>query len=179
MGLFNQFISSAVKQVGRDGGKVISNKIYGNAHASKIMIVQDNMSFNSSSDVYSYSDQGLKEGDYIIDGSKYYNIKPWFLLITPFYLLPFFGTIPALIFTYQTFVSKHFQITTPLIWKIVQIKDGRTKIGYRELNILTLDIINQEVNQLEIPRNNKYMGYISLCFALLPFLVILIYSLIK
>ena len=41
MGLFDQFVSSAVRQVGRDGGKVISNKIYGNAHASKIMIVQE------------------------------------------------------------------------------------------------------------------------------------------
>lgn len=30
------FIRSAVNQVGRDGGKVISNSIYGNAHSTPI-----------------------------------------------------------------------------------------------------------------------------------------------
>ena len=30
------FIRSAVNQVGRDGGKVISNNIYGNAHATPV-----------------------------------------------------------------------------------------------------------------------------------------------
>ena len=178
MGLFDQFVSSAVRQVGRDGGKVISNKIYGNAHASKIMIVQDNMSFNSSNEVYSYSDQGFKEGDFIIEGSNYYNVKPWFLLFTPIYLIPIIGTIPALIFAYQTFISKHYTISTQLIWKTVQIRDGRKKEGYRELNLLTPDILYQEVKKLEIPKINKSIGYVSLLFALLPLLAILIYNFI-
>lgn len=30
------FVRSAVNQVGRDGGKVISNSIYGNAHSTPI-----------------------------------------------------------------------------------------------------------------------------------------------
>ena len=179
MGLFDQFISSAVRQVGRDGGKVISNKIYGNAHASKLMIVRDNMSFSSSNEVYSYSDQGFKEGDFIIEGTKYYNVQPWFLVFTPIYLIPVIGTIPALIFAYQTFISKHYSISTPLIWKTVQIKDGRKKEGYREMNLLTPDILNQEVKKLEIPKINKSIGYVSLFFALLPFLVAIIYNFIS
>lgn len=32
------FIQSAVNQVGRDGGKVISNSIYGNAHSTPIEV---------------------------------------------------------------------------------------------------------------------------------------------
>ena len=32
------FVRSAVNQVGRDGGKVISNKIYGNQHSTPINI---------------------------------------------------------------------------------------------------------------------------------------------
>jgi hypothetical protein len=32
------FIKSAVNQVGRDGGKVISNKVYGNSHSTPIFV---------------------------------------------------------------------------------------------------------------------------------------------
>lgn len=45
MGLLSQlgkdFVRSAVKQVGRDGGKVISNQIYGDAHSSPVRGVGD------------------------------------------------------------------------------------------------------------------------------------------
>jgi hypothetical protein len=66
-----------------------------------------------------------------------------------------------------------------LIWKTVQIKDGRTKEGYRELNLLTPDILNQEIKNLEIPKINKSIGYFSIFLALLPFLAILIYNFIS
>lgn len=36
------FVRSAVNQVGRDGGKVISNKIYGNSHSTPIKITENN-----------------------------------------------------------------------------------------------------------------------------------------
>lgn len=36
MNLFNEFIRSAVRQVGRDGGKVISNQIYNQKHSTPI-----------------------------------------------------------------------------------------------------------------------------------------------
>ena len=41
------FIRSAVNQVGRDGGKVISNKIYGNSHTTPFHITENN-NINSS-----------------------------------------------------------------------------------------------------------------------------------
>jgi hypothetical protein len=76
MGLFNQFVSAAVRQVGRDGGKVISNKIYGNSHTSRVSIVNENGQYNSSKEVYSYADQGLKKGILFITA---HNILSYYL----------------------------------------------------------------------------------------------------
>lgn len=38
--LIKGFFRSAVNQVGRDGGKIVSNKIYGNRHKTPIEIVK-------------------------------------------------------------------------------------------------------------------------------------------
>ena len=51
--LFKGFIRSAVNQVGRDGGKVISNQLYGNAHAAPVRVSQNQsqtIHFESTSD---------------------------------------------------------------------------------------------------------------------------------
>ncbi len=42
--LFKGFIRSAVNQVGRDGGRVISNQLYGDAHASPVRVSQSQSS---------------------------------------------------------------------------------------------------------------------------------------
>ena len=47
------------------------------------------------------------------------------------------------------------------------------------MNLLTPDILNQEVKKLEIPKINKSIGYVSLFFALLPFLAAIIYNFIS
>lgn len=41
--LFQGFIRSAVNQVGRDGGKVISNRVYGNAHSIPIRTARNEL----------------------------------------------------------------------------------------------------------------------------------------
>jgi len=38
--LFKGFVRSSVNQVGRDGGRVISNKLYGDAHSTPIRVAQ-------------------------------------------------------------------------------------------------------------------------------------------
>ena len=38
LSLIKGFFRSAVNQVGRDGGKVISNKVYGNKHRTPIKV---------------------------------------------------------------------------------------------------------------------------------------------
>ena len=42
--LFKGFVRSAVNQVGRDGGRVISNEIYGNAHGIKVSSADQQLS---------------------------------------------------------------------------------------------------------------------------------------
>lgn len=155
MGLLNQFISAAVRQVGRDGGKVISNKIYGNFHTSRVNIIEENRLYSSSKNVYSYADQGFEEGDFVYNGTQYFKLLfgHWLWLIV-FVPIPYLGLIGSLIFIGKTFLVKHFQNATPLIWKIIQIKDGRKKEGYREMSILTPDNSKQEISQIEIPKAN-------------------------
>lgn len=55
MGLLSQlgmdFVRSAVRQVGRDGGKIISNKIYGDAHSTPVRNVGEEQACNVSSDI--------------------------------------------------------------------------------------------------------------------------------
>ena len=163
MGLFNQFISAAVRQVGRDGGKVISNKVYGNAHNSKVNIVNENRQYSSSKEIYSYADQGLEEGDFVYNGTQYFKLLfgHWLWLIV-FVPIPFLGLIGSVAFAYKTFFVKHFQSSTPLIWKTIQIKDGRKKEGFREMAILTPDTPKQEIYQLEIPKANKVYSILAL-----------------
>jgi hypothetical protein len=163
MGIFNQFISAAVRQVGRDGGKVISNKIYGNSHTSRVSITNENRQFNSSKEVYSYSEQGLEEGDLVYNGTQYFKLLfghwLWLLVFVP---IPFLGLIGSLVFAYKTFIVKHFQTATPLYWMTIQIKDGRKKEGYREMTILTPDDSKQETYQLEIPKANKIYSILAI-----------------
>lgn len=45
--LIKGFIRSAVNQVGRDGGRVISNKVYRNAHSSPVRITNDTIEGDS------------------------------------------------------------------------------------------------------------------------------------
>jgi hypothetical protein len=162
MGLFNQFISSAVRQVGRDGGKVISNKIYGNSNTSRVSITIENGQHNSSKEVYSYADQGLEEGDFVYNGTQYFKLLfghwLWLLVFVP---IPFLGLIGSLVFAYKTFIVKHFQTAAPLYWETIQIKDSRRKEGYREMTILSPDKSRQEIYQLEIPKVNKIYSILA------------------
>ncbi|MCD8454837.1 hypothetical protein LNJ08_10605 [Tenacibaculum finnmarkense genomovar ulcerans] len=50
MNLFNEFIRSAVRQIGRDGGKVVSNKIYKNQHGTPIYNSNETITFLKEED---------------------------------------------------------------------------------------------------------------------------------
>ncbi|MBE7688558.1 hypothetical protein [Tenacibaculum finnmarkense] len=50
MNLFNEFIRSAVRQIGRDGGKVVSNKIYKNQHGTPIYNSNETTTFLKEED---------------------------------------------------------------------------------------------------------------------------------
>ena len=157
MGLLNQFVSAAVRQIGRDGGKIISNKIYGNSPN-----LTNTKAYNFGSTTYSYAEQGLEEGDFVYSGTIFFKLQfghwLWFIFFVP---LPFVGLIGSIVFAYKTFFVKHCQYSTPLICKTIHIKDGRYREGFRAITILTPDNLNQEILQIEIPNSNKIYAILS------------------
>ncbi len=168
MGLFNQFVSAAVRQIGRDGGKIISNKIYGSTLSNQLLFTDNKTQYNSSKDLYSYADQGFEEGNIIYHGTLYFKLLfghwLWLIVIVP---IPILGLVGSLIFTFKTFFVKHFQTATPLIWKAVQVKDGRKKEGFREVQILTPDLSSQKIYQVEIPKVNKIYSILAILISII------------
>ncbi|MCF8245269.1 MAG: hypothetical protein K9J37_12675 [Saprospiraceae bacterium] len=64
--LANGFVKSAVNQVGRDSGRVISNKIYGDTHATRVQVVESKEVFapTALAELYQY-DLVAKDGSVI------------------------------------------------------------------------------------------------------------------
>lgn len=168
MNLFKQFVSAAVRQVGRDGGKIISNKLYGNAHSSKISIVNENNVYASSKEILSYDKLGYSEGDVLLSDNKVPQLNTnrwlWIIFIVP---IPIFGFIGSSIFAYKTFLKKFYQSSTPLVWKTLKIKDGRRSTGYREESILTRDNQKNEIYQVLIPQKNKVFSIVAIVISLI------------
>ena len=84
------FVRSAVNQVGRDGGKVISNQVYGNAHSTPVRVVSNNQSQTQNIDTSNL----IEEKEYI--WVKFF----WAIIISG--LLPILG---GLIIIYRGFVN--------------------------------------------------------------------------
>lgn len=68
--LLKGFIRSAVNQVGRDGGRVISNQLYGNAHASPVRVSQSSATTQiiepQNTDNIPYNFLSMAFADYLI-----------------------------------------------------------------------------------------------------------------
>lgn len=61
------FVRSAVNQVGRDGGKVISNKVYGDRHSKPVRVVGNNQYENSDGSPLNFEWVGEPEKVSIVD----------------------------------------------------------------------------------------------------------------
>ena len=68
--LLKGFIRSTVNQVGRDGGRVISNQLYGNAHASPVRVSQTSTTTQTiepqNTDNIPYNFLSMAFADYLI-----------------------------------------------------------------------------------------------------------------
>lgn len=175
MKLVNQFISAAVRQVGRDGGRIISNKIYGNKHATKISVIDENVNYNSSKDILSYDELGYKEGEKICSFISYPKLTLlrwlWIIFIVP---IPILGLIGSLIFAYNIFIKKYYQTETPLVWKTIKVNDGRRSLGYREESILTQDLSKKEIYELFIPNPTRIFSIIAIMISLITSILYII-----
>ena len=99
-----RFLRSAVSQVGRDGGRVVSNKIYGNRHAIRIQNVSsDSASPTLQSDDYTEYDVKDLNDKYFEDRSffveeGFHSKSPklgwgYLILLTFLVLIPILGQI--------------------------------------------------------------------------------------
>lgn len=131
--LARNFVRSAVNQVGKDGGRVISNKVYGNRHSIPIR--------NTAPDQNIYnlglpkSENTIQINDIETYTPEYFETRLWeyFFLIIGGLIIPVIGPLYFL----ADGLNFIFRKTTPHIRyqdNIVKKPDRRYKEGYRLVN---------------------------------------------
>ena len=154
--LVKGFVRSAVNQVGRDGGKVVSNKIYGNSHSSPIKIVDGNLSNKDH-------ESGLTlEKEYIWVKSF------WGLIIC--FCIPIFGSLLLFYRAYVNFYKKTitaYKNEKQAVYKSDRrYTNGRKLLGYQNVKIP----VKIEIDETQRKRA-KIKSYIYIIIALLPLLI--------
>jgi hypothetical protein len=142
MNLGKEFINAAVRQVGRDAGRIVSNTIFGDAHAIKIK----NVTFNESQMQYIDTETNdIVKRDFIIKEAidNGYEIKKegltkseWFGLIAFTLLLPFplvglIGPLWALIYSFYDKGVFGFEYASKMVERMAYKKDARYRNGLR------------------------------------------------
>jgi hypothetical protein len=138
------FIRSAVNQVGKDGGKIISNNIYGNNHSTPINLVR-----NSET----------KSTENLFEEKEYIFIKLFWAAVLST-ILPIIG---GLIVIYRGFVNqkktskKMFKIEKQAVYKIDRrYTTGKRFEGYREIKV----IVEVDIDESKKRKNLiKSIGY--------------------
>lgn len=142
------FVRSAVNQVGRDGGKVISNQVYGDAHSTPIRVVSSGQTQNENVDTKN-----------LIEPKEYISVKFfWAIVISG--LLPFLG---GLIIIYRGFVNfkkkfiKMYRLESQSVYASdKRYKSGRRYAGTRQTKIpVKVEINDNQQRRLKI----KSYGY--------------------
>lgn len=144
--LLKNFIRSAVNQVGRDGGRVISNKVYGDAHSKPIRITD---SSGGSKEVYEDIEIGdkkdLSKEDYLALGYKTAKFENsfWtnlFILIGSL-IIPFIGAlywvIRGVMLIFKSKGKLYIKKNVSVYKSDLRTKSGRRHIGYRNQKVYT------------------------------------------
>lgn len=159
-GLAKGFVRSAVNQVGRDAGKVVSNGIYGDSHSTPIRNVSGNSRIVDRGEI---EDEQMQ----VIEPSTQKAII-WCIVGLFF---SFIGSIAMLIVGYSKLKNKY----TVEAWKYqsqaVYVADRRYKRGMRyDGHNLTRRKVRIEANEYEVEQNEKiakiylWTGFITLVF---------------
>lgn len=138
------FVRSAVNQVGRDGGKVISNQVYGNQHATPIRVAENMPTENSEN---------------LIADKEYIFIKlMWACVLSA--IIPIIG---GLIVVYRSYVNnkkttkKMFKIEKQAVYKADRRHTtGQRFEGYQQVKVpIEIDIDEEQKKKNKI----KSIGY--------------------
>ncbi len=176
--LFKGFIRSTVNQVGRDSGKVISNKIYKDKHATPIRrtISGSNRSVKKDS-VYLENEITIPEGFEIkLFSSSWYTYL--FLIIGSFILYP----ISWIYYLYGTYVYLTKKTVSYIGFEKQAIykKDSRYKTGKKYIgNDFVKTTIEVSASEKELKMNKKKaLLYFSVFFIIyvLPVIYVLAFE---
>lgn len=162
-GLAKGFVRSAVNQVGRDAGRVVSNNIYGDAHS----IPHRNVSGGGAGRITGVG-QVEDEGTVIIEPSKGKAIA-WCVVALFF---NFLGAIILLVVGYRKLKNKYVASAWLYESQAVYVADGRYKTGERyDGQQLSRRKIEVPADEFMIEKNEKiakiylYAGFaIFICF---------------
>ena len=127
------FVRSAVNQVGRDGGKVVSNKIYNDSHSTPVRVVGDKLDKsqdNSINDTIPETRGDLLNAGYTPEllGSS---VWLYFFLLIGSIIIPAIGPIYWLFSSIQNLFKNKVKFYT-YIQEPTYVADKRFKSGMRE-----------------------------------------------
>jgi hypothetical protein len=132
--LVKGFVRSAVNQVGRDGGKVISNKIYNNGHSSPYRGIKQ-----ESTNRDQLIDSGYKEPKFL---SSTWILYPFLLL--GYSILPFIGPVLLLTQSGKYFLKKKSRLymyeQTPVYKSDRRFSTGKKIVGYNNTRTGHIDV---------------------------------------
>ena len=126
------FVRSAVNQVGRDGGRVISNKVYGDSHSTPIRIIGSKNSNNSN--ITHDTENISSRADFASQGYKAELLQSspvtYFFMAIGSTILPLIGPLYWLYLSFTNFFKKYTKFYR-IIQEPVSVKDRRFKTGER------------------------------------------------
>ena len=156
MGLGNLFVKSVTREIGRNVGKGLSNDMFGDWHATPVRASITaakgqgwDIGFVSPNE-YDISTQPAWKPNYGYFGSFLVNALLSCFLV-PIFILPFFS------------IKDFVRTKTPLYAKIpMRKKDGRTKVGYKEIGETYIQLKSKRQLTPEEKRNSKIAGTLEL-----------------
>lgn len=162
------FIRSAVNQVGRDGGKVISNRIYGNKHSTPIRVigstpVQTEVTEQPGSEINSRID--LKESGYkpeIIESGP----GSYFLVLLGGLILPIIGPLYWLYLSLRNLFKRYTRFFSyeeaPVYVRDRRYKSGARVDSYRKIKSYSDAVAKPTTGERVI---YLFKGVLALAFA--------------
>ena len=172
--LFKSFIRSAVNQVGRDGGKVISNQLYRGAHTTPVNLQSQLSTTSTPSQPHTSTPNQYQFLPLALADKLPLKIIAYIICTT---LIPFIGTL-YVIYKGVLYSEK----TTDEIYQIKDVPYGKPDkrytsgvriLGYRKQKVI---IGYKSLSYTQI-RYNQTKGLIYIITAVLPYLILVIYFL--
>tara|TARA_B100001175_G_scaffold108979_1_gene92587 strand:+ start:1805 stop:2404 length:600 start_codon:yes stop_codon:yes gene_type:complete len=166
MGLGNLFVRAAVREVGRNLGKGISNELYGDWHSTPVRMAKSSAQRNGVNldlikpHEYDVTDQPEWKPNWGYFGSFFWNALIACIPIVNF-ILPFFS------------IKDFFRTETPMYAKVpARRQDLRYNIGYRDLGYTWVMLKSKRRLTSKEKTNSRIAGTLEILGILIGFMII-------